>query len=328
MQVSDVITKIAQAIHRAPVHTPATMEAYPDYGKSLSHQRHRDPAAAGRQRAVGTGITGAAIGALIARTITDNRAAVAAGAGLGGAAGAALGYQSGKGEADSDYSRVLFLRRRMGINEPGELEALLKHPAMAREMIDKKGSVKIAADAKTIARVIAGVVGGGTLGWGLGTEGMSRVMDYHDDPGARHMGGAINAANLAVIGGLLGHNPATLGRFMHEHFAAPASMVGMELLPSAKKSLTEISNASMENASNQVSPSINRALTSTAGRGAGVGAGLAGLAAVASGLGRARSDKEIGHDTSRAQMIGKDFSKYVIPAALLGGVAGSLRKKE
>ena len=332
MNKTQFLIKLAQDVpakRKAPPHTPATMEAYPDYSKSLVHQRHADPVAAGITRGLGTGLTGAALGALVARIVSSRPEVVGGGALAGGALGAGLGYNSGKREADSEYSKLLFLRRRMGINEPGEHEALMKHPALAREMIDKqlfkRGSVKQAMS--PAARAVVGVLVGAGAGWGLGTEGMSRIMGYREDPGARHMGGAINAANLAVIGGLLGHSPSALAKVMKEHIAMPASMVGMELLPSAKQSLTELSNASKQQAEGQVAPTLGRIANSSAGRGAGVGAGLAGLAAVASGLTRGRSDKEIGHDTGRVGMIGKDFAKYVLPAAAIGGVAGSLHKR-
>jgi len=60
---------------------------------------------------------------------------VAGGALAGGVVGAIPGFHSGKSEAKSDYSRLLFLRRRMGINEPGELEAMLRHPELAQKFI-------------------------------------------------------------------------------------------------------------------------------------------------------------------------------------------------
>jgi len=316
--------------HVAPKHTPATMEAYPDYSKSLAHQRREEPRRAGIARAVGTGITGAALGALVARILTTNRKAIAGGAALGGAVGAGVGYGSGKHEAESDYSKMLFLRRRLGMNEPGEFEALQKHPALISQMIDKQGAVKQAMSPKTQAILkVLGVTGAGVAGWGVGTEGTSRILDYHDDPGARHMGGLINAANFATMAGLAMHGKGEgLGKVLREHAMLPASMIGMELIPSAKKAITQSTAATQDQAGLQMAPSIHRAVTSPTGQGAGVGAGLAGLAAVMSGLTRARSEREIGRDTSRPTMIAKDFGKYVLPAALAGGVIGSLRKKQ
>ena len=87
--------------------------------------------ASGVQRALGTGGLGAVLGALAVRLISDKPAVVGAGAALGGIGGAIPGYISGRNEAKSDYSRLLFLRRRLNINDPGELEALLRHPEIA-----------------------------------------------------------------------------------------------------------------------------------------------------------------------------------------------------
>ena len=332
--MNEFTQKIAQEIkkRKAPPHTPATMEAFPDYSKSLTHQRHRDPAEAGRTRALGTGITGAALGALVARILSDRKGAVAGGALAGGALGAGIGYGSGKSEAESDYSKILFLRRRLGMNEPGEFEALQKHPALIEQMIDKKAMTKIALSPKALEVLkVLGVTGAaGAAGWGLGTEGTSRALGYHEDPGARHMGGAINAVNIATLAGLgfgMRKSPGAFSKMMQEHIALPGTMVGMELAPSAKQSLTEVAKAQQSQAQGQVAPSVARTLGGSTAQGAGAGAGLAGLAALITGMTRARSDKELGRDTSRTAMVGKDFAKYVLPAAAAGGVIGSLRKQ-
>lgn len=325
--------KTAQALpgHTPPKRVPATMEAYPDYSKSLTHQRHQDPVQAGISRGIGTGITGAALGALITRIVTDNRTAVAGGAALGGAIGAGVGYGSGKNEAESEYSKLLFLRRRLGMNEPGEFEALQKHPALISQMIDKKGSVKMAMS-PVVLNILKtlGVIGAGAGGYVAGTEGTSRLIGYHDDPAARHVGGYVNAANATAIALALAlrktpHGAQAMQALLHP--GTMGAMAGMEVIPSALRSANRVADASEGQGSRQLAPSIGRALTSDTGRGAGVGAGLAGLASVVTGLSRARTDKEIGLDTSRTGMIAKDFGKYVLPAALAGGVVGSLRKQ-
>jgi hypothetical protein len=82
---------------------------------------------------------GAILGALAARLISNKPAAVGTGAALGGVAGAIPGFISGRNEALSDYSRLLFLRRRLNINDPGELEALLRHPELASVREGKAG---------------------------------------------------------------------------------------------------------------------------------------------------------------------------------------------
>ena len=54
----------------------------------------------------------------------------------GGVAGAIPGYISGKNEAVSDYSRLLFFRR-LGIRRPGELEALLRYPETTEDITEE-----------------------------------------------------------------------------------------------------------------------------------------------------------------------------------------------
>lgn len=105
-------------------------EAYPSYSRALITQYKAKPHRAGMVRGLETGALGAILAALAARMVTSNPAAVAGAAGLGGVAGAIPGYHSGKQEALSDYSRLLFLRR-LGITRPGELEALLKFPSVS-----------------------------------------------------------------------------------------------------------------------------------------------------------------------------------------------------
>jgi hypothetical protein len=118
------------------VHIPS--EAYPSYSRALITQYKAKPRRAGIIRGVETGVLGAILAALAARMVSDNPAVVGGAAGLGGLAGALPGYQSGKQEALSDYSRLLFLRR-LGITRPGELEALLKFPAMS-ERVSAQGA--------------------------------------------------------------------------------------------------------------------------------------------------------------------------------------------
>lgn len=310
--------------HFAPRHK-ARMAPYPDYNKSLVSQRRESPVAAGGQRAVQTGLTGAVLGALIARLVSNKPSAVAAGAGIGGVVGAVPGFVSGKREAESDYSKLLFLRRRMGINEPGELDALLQNPELMQSMVEKDSMDKQAVPLGTVAKVLAGVGVGGAAGWQLGTEGTSRLMGYHDDPAARHQGGAVNAANLAIIGGLLAHNPRAAAQLAREHIMLPGAMLGAEVIPVATKSMRDMATANEAQAKGQLAPTIGRMLNTDMARGAGVGVGLAGLASILTGLTRARKDEEIRKDRSRGSMVAHDFLKYVAPAAAGGAVVGSLK---
>jgi hypothetical protein len=69
---------------------------------------------------------------------------------------------------------------------------------------------------------------------------------------------------------------------------------------------------------------ISRLASSSTARGAGVGVGAAGLAAIVSGLSRSKRDKEIREGRGRAGMVTSDFLKYLLPAMVGGGVVGSL----
>lgn len=103
--------------------------AYLDYSKSMTGQMKENPAAAGLKRSIGTGALGAVLGALATRMLTNDPNRVLAGGAAGAAVGAIPGYMSGKREAESDYSRLLYLRR-LGILRPGQLEILMRYPEL------------------------------------------------------------------------------------------------------------------------------------------------------------------------------------------------------
>ena len=102
-------------------------EAYPNYTRSLMHQSAPDPKSLGIRRGVSTGTLGAILAALATRLMTDDPKLVGAGAGVGALAGGIPGYLSGKREANSERSRLRFLKR-LGITRPGELESVLRIP--------------------------------------------------------------------------------------------------------------------------------------------------------------------------------------------------------
>ena len=117
---------------------------YQDYSKSLVGQFREDPNAAGLRRGAVTGVAGAAIGALIGRLLAKKDQGMiptVAGAAIGGLAGAIPGYHSGKEDALSDYSRLLFLRRRLGVNDPGELEVFNRNPESLK-LLKSRGKIK------------------------------------------------------------------------------------------------------------------------------------------------------------------------------------------
>ena len=321
--------KAAQEKRTPPRRAKARMEAYPDYSKSLVLQRHPSPFGSAVRRGTETGTVGAVLGALIARLISQKPGVVLGGAAAGGIAGAIPGAISGAREAKSDYSRLLFLRRRMGINEPGELEALLQHPEVSSAMIQKEGAEKraaipVKAPSKILTTLLAPLAAG--AGWLTGSEGTSRMLGYHDDPIARHFGGGMNALTFATALALARHNPKALASFF-SNIKGPASLLGMEAVPVGVRTLRDVAGSTAEQAKGQIAPTVQRLLQTSTARGAGVGAGLAGLTAIATGLSRPRTEDEIRKDKGRAGMVGSDFLKYLLPAAVGGGVVGSMTNR-
>lgn len=314
-------------------HHKPRMVSYPDYGKSLVAQRHPHPMQEGLQRGAQTAMTGAAIGALIARVLTDNPKAIAGTAAGMGAAAAIPGFISGRNQARSDYSNLLYLRSRLGISRPGELDALLQNPSVMQSMVDRDVKKAQAANPamKTILKAL-GVVAAGGAGYALGSQGTSRLIGYHDDPAARHVGGYVNAANATAIAAVLAmrHHPQYGAKAMQAlmHPGALGAMAGMEVIPSVLRSANRVAKSTEEQAQSQVSPSLARAIHSSTARGAAVGAGLAGLTSIATGLSRAKTDNEIQNRRGRAGMVAHDFGKFVGPAAVGGGVVGSLAKPQ
>ena len=312
-----------------PPHAKPAMSAYPDFTKSLVSQRRKSPGAAGIERAGKTGVTGAVLGALVARIVTDNPVAVAGGAVAGGVAGAVPGFISGKREAESDYGRLLFLRRRADINDPGELETLLQNPALLQTMSrrSKTAAVKKAFSLTQLHPALKAVLAAGAAGGGYvaGTKGTAKLMGYSDDPAATHVGGYVNAANAgAAMLAVMSKNPAHLKALLHP--GALGAMAGMEVIPAGLRSVNRMADASKAQAEKQTVPALQTLAKSNVGKGMGAGVGIAGLGALLTGLLRAKTDEEIRKNKSRAGMVGSDFLKYVVPAAAGGGVIGSMAK--
>jgi len=110
---------------------------YVDYSKSLVSQLKPNPIKEGLKSGVGTGLTGAALAGLLAKSMTDNKKAIAASALLGSLLGIP-GYEAGKHDAQSEYSRLLYLRR-LGLNRPGEYESYLAGPEAAGTKVLEEG---------------------------------------------------------------------------------------------------------------------------------------------------------------------------------------------
>ena len=302
-----------------PKHHKPRLNAYPNYNKALISQRHKSPAMTGLSRGLQTGLTGAVLGALITRMASDQPKTVGTGAAIGGLLGGAAGASSGIHEAHSDNSKMLFLRRRMGVNEPGELDALLQNPELLDELTQKQGALSPTA---TKALLTAAAAGGG---YALGTQGTSRIIGYHDDPQARHVGGYVNAANAAGLTmAALTKNPVFRRKILNPGILG--GMASLEVVPAALRSANRMSASSQAQADSQLGPTLARFLNTPVARGAAVGTGLAGLAAIVSGLRRAKTEEEIRKNRSRYAMMGQDFLKYLVPAAVGGGVVGSMSR--
>jgi len=113
-----------------------TSEPYPDYGKSLVSQGKSSPVFGGTMRGLGYGGLGTLLGTGAGKVMDlDKNKTILLGV-LGGLLGGGLGYYSGKREAESDNSKLLFLRR-LGINNPGELIAASEYPTLARKLTDE-----------------------------------------------------------------------------------------------------------------------------------------------------------------------------------------------
>jgi len=110
--------------------------AYPDYSKSLVSQGRGDPATSGALRGTGTGILGAILGALGARTLEADPTQTAIAALLAGLVTGTAGYHSGKKEQESQNTRLLALRR-LGIETPGEQEFSSDFPLLSTKVTNQ-----------------------------------------------------------------------------------------------------------------------------------------------------------------------------------------------
>ena len=119
----------AKAKHRPPPPRKkrSQPEPYPNYGKSLVIQMETDPILAGIRRAGYTTPLGAILGSLIGYLAQPDLQGAGAGAGAGALVGGIPGYLSGSREAESEKTRLLAMRR-LGIDTPGELEAIRRFP--------------------------------------------------------------------------------------------------------------------------------------------------------------------------------------------------------
>lgn len=115
-------------------------EAFPDYSKSIVTQNKSSPIASGVSTGITYGTLGAILGALAGRMTDQDTNKTLLLALLGGMTGGTAGYHSGKSQRESNNSRLFFLRR-MGIDNPGELEAVGEYPGLARKLTDPEVNV-------------------------------------------------------------------------------------------------------------------------------------------------------------------------------------------
>lgn len=115
-------------------------EPFPDYSKSIVSQGKASPVASGVSQGLTYGALGAILGALSGRLTEQDTNRTALLAVLGGMLGGATGYKSGRRQRESSNSKLFFLRR-MGIDNPGELEAISQYPGLARKLTDPEVDV-------------------------------------------------------------------------------------------------------------------------------------------------------------------------------------------
>jgi len=165
--------------------------AYPDYARSLVSQRWQDPATTGGKWAVGSGAMGAALGMLMARLAKKDPALVAGGGVAGGALGAIVGNAAGRASANSENSRTFWMRRKPGINDPGEYESALRYMGRPPESI--KPREKKAGAIDVVRKFITGRAAGAS-------KAMAPVWQAQKEPIAKWWMDPKNKALAARLG--------------------------------------------------------------------------------------------------------------------------------
>jgi hypothetical protein len=194
---------------------------------------------------------------------------------------------------------------------------------------------KQAAISPQVLKGIIGALGGAAAGGLTGYEVTPRLGGYEDVESARRSAALMHGLTGAVLGGIAGGQGIpglkALGAGKAP-LAAGAALLAEEALPmglATMKRQQEASKAQTEAALTGGIPyNVQKALSSPTAAGAGIGAAGAGLTALLTGLMRRKSDAELQKRKTRGQMITSDFLKYLVPAALAGGVVGSLRKDQ
>ena len=204
-------------------------------------------------------------------------------------------------------------------------------------------------DSATIGKVLK-VLGGAGAGGAFGYYASPELFGYQEVPAARRTAGTLDAILGGALAGLGKKNlgalfkgpkvtPENAWPVLSKRLALPTAAVAAETIPIAQAGLhqqraaaEDVSQAAQSLANSSERSSIpgglKQLLTSNVGRGAGVGAAGAGLAAILTGLKRRQTEGELEERTPRSKMVAKDFLKYMIPAILAGGIAGSFIPKQ
>jgi hypothetical protein len=163
----------------------------------------------------------------------------------------------------------------------------------------------------------------------IGNKVTPKLLGFSEDPGAVNASTLIDAATWGSLAGAgsklkgLGKSPlgvsALIAGMLGEHFIP----VGMQAANKGTAALNSATEAFNRPPPPTLSEQARTALTSPTARGAGAGAGAAGLLSLVSGLTRPGSTSEREKGTGRAGMVTNDFAKYVVPAMMAGGLLGN-----
>lgn len=181
-------------------------------------------------------------------------------------------------------------------------------------------------------------------GYAFGKYVTPKMMGYEESDRAKKTSAVLDAI-LFAVGGAAGPNlikglaKAKGPEAAKQYVGLGGAVAGSELIPlaaaatgdvsagmqSQSQSMKELAERSRDMATNpSFSEQLKAILTSRAAKGAGVGAGVAGLGAIGSGLLRGQTEAERRAGTTRGGMVTSDFLKYVIPSMLAGGAIGHM----
>lgn len=198
-------------------------------------------------------------------------------------------------------------------------------------------------------RLVGGTLGGAT-GGALGYGVTPHVFGYEDVDKARRISAYGDAIVGAIAGAALG--PAAqranlIGKFkrlgLKNQLGIGGSLAAVPVIAeappilaasqikqreAAEKMQQAAQDVSQAATSVSIPAAVQKMLSSGTTQGATAGAAAAGLASLISGLMRSKTKKEVIEDSSRGDMVRKDFLRYLLPALVAGGVIGSFRNQK